>query len=87
MLESDVSSLLTCHCYDQYLAAQSDYIFCGGDCTGIIDGPYSASRALFPAVSDFEVYIQPNTGHAINLHYNATGAYAVANNFLKKNGL
>ncbi|MCJ1388010.1 hypothetical protein MMC18_000854 [Xylographa bjoerkii] len=70
-----------------YLASQDDYIFCGGDCTGIIDGPYSDSRALFPAVSDFEVYIQPNVGHALNLHYNATGAYAVANNFFKKNGL
>ncbi|MCJ1398728.1 hypothetical protein MMC11_001929 [Xylographa trunciseda] len=70
-----------------YLASQDDYIFCGGDCAGIIDGPYSDSRALFPAASDFEVYIQPNVGHGLNLHYNATGAYAVANNFFKKNGL
>ncbi|MCJ1416719.1 hypothetical protein MMC32_003057 [Xylographa parallela] len=70
-----------------YLASQDDYIFCGGDCAGIIDGPYSDSRALFPAVSDFEVYIHPNVGHALNLHYNATAAYAVANRFFMKNGL
>ncbi|MCJ1475069.1 hypothetical protein MMC13_003729 [Lambiella insularis] len=70
-----------------FLAAQYDHIFCGGDCSGIIDGPYSISRRLFPAVSDFEVYIQPNVGHAINLHYNSSGAYAVANDFFKGNGL
>ena len=32
-------------------------------------------------------YIQPETGHGINLHYNATGAYGVINNFLQAKGL
>ena len=43
----------------------------------------------FPMVgaSNFTSYIQPNTGHGINLHYNATAAYDVMNMFLKGKGL
>ena len=43
----------------------------------------------FPKVpdNDFEAYIQPNTGHGINFHYNATGAYNVIESFLKGKGL
>lgn len=41
----------------------------------------------FPAAKAFEAYIQPNTGHAINLHYNATGAYKATQAFLISHGL
>ena len=43
----------------------------------------------FPKVpsTDFEAYIQPNSGHGINLSYNATGAYDVIQTFLKSKGL
>lgn len=40
-----------------------------------------------PNAKTFEAYIQPNTGHGINLHYNATGAYNVIQSFLSSNGL
>lgn len=43
--------------------------------------PGRVARA-FPAAKAFEAYIQPNTGHAINLHYNSTGAYKVMQEFL-----
>ena len=35
----------------------------------------------------FEAYIQPDTAHAINLHYNSTGAYSVIQRFLIREGL
>jgi hypothetical protein len=40
-------------------------------------------KVNFPSVdaSNFS-YVQPNTGHGINLHYNSTAAYRVWNNFL-----
>lgn len=41
----------------------------------------------FPKASAFEAYIQPNTGHAINVHYNATAAYCVIQQFLDTHGL
>ena len=43
--------------------------------------PAGVAKA-FPAAKAFEAYIQPNTGHAINLHYNSTGAYKVMQEFL-----
>jgi hypothetical protein len=39
------------------------------------------------ATSNFSAVIQPNSGHGINLHYNATGAYDVINTFLNSKGL
>jgi len=43
----------------------------------------------FPSVPDsnFSAVIQPNTGHGLNLHYNATGGYDVINTFLNSKGL
>lgn len=67
------------------MAAEFDLIFCGVDCKGIADGPETA--AVFSAAKPLEVYIQPNTGHGMNLHYNATGWYGVVQDFLGKNGL
>ena len=67
----------------------NDLPFCGGNClaTGNASLPSipAAVAMSFPNVpsNNFEAYIQPNTGHGINLHYNATGAYNVINNFLK----
>jgi hypothetical protein len=67
------------------IIGNEDLPFCGGNCTGIIDGPIGPK--IFPAASPFKTYIQPNTGHGLNLHFNATGAYSVINSFLKENGL
>ncbi|OQD99676.1 hypothetical protein PENVUL_c063G09902, partial [Penicillium vulpinum] len=68
----------------------NDVPFCGGDCLNT--GGKSASipagvKMVFPSASAFSAYIQPNTGHAMNLHYNATGAYKQINDFLEANGL
>ena len=71
----------------------NDLPYCGGNClaTGIPSLPSipAAVAMSFPKVasSDFEAYIQPNTGHGINLHYNATGAYDVIQTFLQSKGL
>merc|ERR1712093_136789 len=49
----------------------------------------SQVKMNFPNVADgnFSAAVQPNSGHGINLHYNATGAYAVMNDFLGSKGL
>ena len=69
------------------MAADSDLIFCGADCVGLVDGPDSPTYKVFAAAKPLEIYIQPNTGHGMNLHKNATGWYGVVNNFLTTNGL
>jgi hypothetical protein len=69
------------------MAADSDLIFCGSDCHGIVDGPTSSTPKVFPVAKPLEVYIQPNTGHGMNLHFNATGWYGAVQDFLGKNGL
>ncbi|ESZ94963.1 hypothetical protein SBOR_4646 [Sclerotinia borealis F-4128] len=60
----------------------SDLPYCGSDCLatgGVADSLAAMVAKNFPNVSpsDFGSYIQPNTGHGINLHYNATTAYGV----------
>ncbi|CAI7636675.1 unnamed protein product [Penicillium glandicola] len=68
----------------------NDLPFCGGDClyTGGTGASIpAAAKALFPSASAFSAYIHPNTGHAINMHYNATGAYKQINDFLGVHGL
>ncbi|KAE9986668.1 hypothetical protein EG328_004995 [Venturia inaequalis] len=69
------------------MAADADLIFCGSDCHGVVDGPYAANPKVFAAAQPLETYIQPNTGHGMNLHFNATGWYGVVQDFLGKNGL
>lgn len=71
----------------QLVAADADLIFCGSNCHGVVDGPYAANAKLFPEAQPLETYIQPNTGHGMNLHFNATGWYGVVQDFLGKNGL
>lgn len=68
-----------------YVAAQHDLIFCGGDCVGLF-GTQSAAKQAFPNAKSWEEYIQPNVGHGINLHYNASGAYEVIMNWAEKHG-
>lgn len=41
----------------------------------------------FPAARAFEAYVQPNTGHGVNLHYNSTAAYKATQEFLIRHGL
>ncbi|PPQ76378.1 hypothetical protein CVT26_015386 [Gymnopilus dilepis] len=51
-----------------------DNAFCGGDCLlpfGGFDNLVQYSQILFPKASSFNYSIPANTGHAVNLHYNA----------------
>lgn len=70
----------------------SDLPYCGSDCLatgGAAPSIPSQVKMNFPNVADgnFSAVVQPNSGHGINLHYNATGAYAVMNDFLGSKGL
>ncbi|CAD6584822.1 MAG: hypothetical protein ASARMPREDX12_001761 [Alectoria sarmentosa] len=62
------------------ITGSNDLPYCGGNClaTGNASLPSIPAAAVmnFPNVpsGDFTAYIQPNSGHGINLHYNATGA-------------
>ncbi|KAL8829639.1 MAG: hypothetical protein Q9170_006076 [Blastenia crenularia] len=75
----------------QILTGQQDAIYCGGDCLATGDPAIASipakSKMAFPAAKVFEAYIQPNTAHGINLHYNSTGAYNVIQRFLTAQGL
>lgn len=74
----------------QVLTGDNDAIYCGGDClnTGGVGASIPAAVSKnFPSATVFEAYIQPNTGHGINFHYNATAAYQVIQDFFTNNGL
>lgn len=70
----------------------SDLPYCGSDCLatgGVADSLAAMVKENFPNVDEghFEAYIQPDTGHGINLHYNSTGAYEVWLGWLGEKGL
>lgn len=69
---------------------QYDLPYCGGDClaTGgaLASVPASISNN-FPNASSFTAYIQPNAGHGLNFHYNATAGYSWIQNWMAKHGL
>ncbi|KAF2034324.1 alpha/beta-hydrolase [Setomelanomma holmii] len=74
------------------VTGQHDIPFCGGNCYGQVPNSTAANipagvKAGFPAASAFEAYIQPNTGHGLNFHYNATAGYQVIQDWLASNGL
>lgn len=66
------------------MAADSDLIFCGANCTVDLISP--GAKQNFPN-ADLDIYVQPNTGHAMNVHYNATGWYGVVFDWIKEHGL
>jgi pimeloyl-ACP methyl ester carboxylesterase len=74
------------------ITGETDVPFCGGNCYGKIAGtnynniPEGVAMA-FPSASVFKSVIQPNTGHGLNFHYNATAGYHVIQDFLTSNGL
>ncbi|KAI4236131.1 MAG: hypothetical protein L6R40_006256 [Gallowayella cf. fulva] len=75
----------------QILTGRQDAIYCGGDCLATGDPAVASipakSKMAFPLARTFEAYIQPNTAHGINLHYNSTGAFNVIQRFLTREGL
>lgn len=69
----------------------ADSWFCGFDCHATGDPAVAsipaAVQLAFPAAEAFETYIQPNTGHSLNMHFNATAGYRVMLDFLEKHNL
>ena len=68
----------------------NDLPFCGGDClnTGGAGRSIPAmAKMAFPNSQRFESYVQPQTGHGLNFHYNATGTYTVIQDYLTANNL
>lgn len=68
----------------QYVLPEFDFYICQGDCKGVYD--VDALKGIFPNAGPLEVKIQPNTGHALPLHNNATAGYQLTFDFLRKNG-
>jgi len=67
-----------------------DQPFCGLNCydTGGAAASIPAqSQALFPKARTFEAYIQPDTGHGINVHYNSTAGNKYVQDWLGAHGL
>jgi hypothetical protein len=72
------------------MAGSNDMLSCGGNCTatgGASESIPAAAEKAFPDAKTFSAYIQPNTGHGLNLHYNATGGYKQIADFLGNQGL
>lgn len=69
----------------------NDLPFCGGDClnTGGLAAPSIPALAVeaFPSAKSFEAYIQPQTGHGLTMHYNATAGYRYINEWIDSQGL
>ena len=66
-----------------HLSGELDYIVCDGYCPGIFEEP---ARTLYRNAK-LQLSLHPGTGHNINFHHNATGAYGVITGFLESNGL
>jgi hypothetical protein len=70
-----------------------DLPYCGGNCLATGNPALTSIPAAvinnFPNISkhNFEVYIQPHTGHGMNYHYNATAGYNVIEKFFAAHGL
>lgn len=76
---------LAFHAPIQYMLPESDFYVCRGDCNGLAN--MTNLMNTYPNATDIEVAIQPNTGHALPLHNNATAGFQVMFDFLDKHGL
>ncbi|KAJ5179483.1 hypothetical protein N7492_002693 [Penicillium capsulatum] len=72
------------------ISGSNDLPFCGGNCLatgGTAKSIPAAAKVAFPSAKTFSAVIQPQTGHGLNLHYNATGGYKQIADFLDHNVL
>ncbi|KAK3680792.1 hypothetical protein LTR37_021057 [Vermiconidia calcicola] len=67
-----------------FMLPEFDFFVCAGDCKGVANT--TTLQQSYPKASAIEFDIQPNTGHALPLHNNATAGFEVSFNFLKRNG-
>ncbi|KAM3066981.1 hypothetical protein ACMFMG_007123 [Clarireedia jacksonii] len=73
------------HAPIQYMLPEFDFYICRGDCKNLANT--TELMKTYPNATDIEVAIQPNTGHALPLHNNATAGFQVTFDFLARNGL
>ncbi|KAN0095337.1 alpha/beta-hydrolase [Hyaloscypha variabilis] len=66
------------------ISGEFDFAVCDGDCRGLLA---SAKEEIFPNATDFQAVVHPGVGHAINFSYNATGAYGIMLEYLKRHEL
>ncbi|BFZ57360.1 hypothetical protein PYCC9005_004412 [Savitreella phatthalungensis] len=68
-----------------------DFIFCGGNCsaTGVsnVSTVLDSASLLFPRSRNFSVLLQPDAGHALQLHTDARNSTQAILSFLAGNGL
>ncbi|GAB1214028.1 hypothetical protein ATERTT37_003184 [Aspergillus terreus] len=72
------------------ITGSNDLPFCGGDCYntgGMSDSIVADATSYFTAPKTIQAYVQPDMGHGINLHYNASGAYNYIASWLMMNGM
>ena len=69
----------------QFVLPEFDFFICGGDCKGVTNK--TTLRKTWPAASDLDLVIQPNTGHALPFHNNASAGFQLSFDFLTRNGL
>ena len=69
----------------QFMEAEFDFPACQGDCKGTYD--LTMLKQIYPNATAVEVFIQPNTGHGMTLHRNATAGYQGTFDFLNAHGL
>lgn len=69
---------------------ENDLPFCGGNCLatgGAAESIPATANEAFPHAEAFSAVIQPQTGHGMTMHYNATAGYQQILNFLRDHDL
>lgn len=64
-----------------------DLPFCAGNCTYPTDKTAAPLKTLFPSARNTTSLNVPDSGHGINLQYNALSAYVFIDDFLLANGI
>lgn len=69
----------------QFLLPEFDFYICRGDCRGLAN--VTMLNQTYPHATAIEVALQPNTGHALPLHNNATAGFQLMFDFFSRHGL
>jgi pimeloyl-ACP methyl ester carboxylesterase len=67
-----------------FMEAEFDFPICGGDCKTGWDP--KVLKSIYSGASAVDVYVQPEAGHGLTLHRNATGGYGVMMSWLGEHG-
>ncbi|CAK7216736.1 hypothetical protein SCUCBS95973_002907 [Sporothrix curviconia] len=73
------------HAPVQFLLPEHDFYICRGDCNNYTS--VEQLQVFYPNATAIDLKIQPNTGHALPLHNNATAGFQLSFDFLGSHGL